>query len=85
VRGGHFSRGHPVAGAVQQAQALKHGVDGPTRFTATKAGNLTRLWQFGQGIVQWYKAGSIIGVADHAIKKYARKLDEIGAKRTQTS
>gem|GEM_PF-7024409 len=54
------------------------------RTCRAKAGNLTRLWQFGQGIVQWYKAGSIIGVADHAIKEYARKLDVIGAKRTQS-
>jgi triacylglycerol lipase len=46
-------------------------------------GNLTRLWQIGQGIVQWYKAGSIMGVADHSINEYARKLDEIGANRTQ--
>ncbi|MGH6851806.1 MAG: lipase family protein [Methylocella sp.] len=46
-------------------------------------GHLARLWQLGQGIVQWYKAGSILGVADHSIIGYARKLDEIGAKRAQ--
>ncbi|HET6374623.1 MAG TPA: lipase family protein [Methylocella sp.] len=46
-------------------------------------GSLARLWQLAQGVAQWLKARSILGVADHAIREYSRKLDSIAAKRTQ--
>jgi hypothetical protein len=44
----------------------------------------TRAWQFVEGTVQWLvKPGSILGVKDHAISEYSRKLDQIAAGRNQ--
>jgi len=58
----------------------EHAGTSPYRF---EPGPLTRLWQIGQGLVQWVKAGSILGVADHAIAEYSQKLDQITANRAQ--
>jgi triacylglycerol lipase len=53
----------------------------PYRF---QPGPFQRLWQFVRGIVQLVKAGSILGIDDHAIGEYCRKLDAIARVRSQS-
>jgi pimeloyl-ACP methyl ester carboxylesterase len=55
--------------------------ESPYRF---EPHSYTRALQFVQGTFQWlFNPGSILGVADHAIDEYSRKLDLVAAKRTQ--
>jgi hypothetical protein len=42
-----------------------------------------RVWQFGKGVIQLIRAGSILGIEDHQIGEYRRKLDQIAGARTQ--
>jgi hypothetical protein len=52
----------------------------PYRF---EPGPLQRLWQLIRGIIQFFRAGSILGIEDHAILEYRRKLDGIAEARSQ--
>jgi hypothetical protein len=51
----------------------------PYRF---QPGAAERIWQFILAMVQFVAAGSVLGVKDHAILEYCRKLDEIAEART---
>jgi hypothetical protein len=53
----------------------------PYRF---QPGFFQRLWQFFRGIIQLVKTGSILGIDDHAITEYCRKLDAIARTRSQS-
>jgi triacylglycerol lipase len=44
---------------------------------------LERVWQLIQGIIQFARAGSILGIQDHAIDDYRRKLEAIAGARQQ--
>lgn len=52
----------------------------PYRF---EPGPLQRLWQLVRGIIQLIKAGKILGIEDHAILEYRRKLDAVAQGRSQ--
>jgi triacylglycerol lipase len=52
----------------------------PYRFEPNPA---QRTWQFVQGIIQFLRAGSILGIEDHAIADYRRKLEAIAGVRMQ--
>jgi hypothetical protein len=45
---------------------------------------LQRLWQFLRGVMQLIRAGSILGIDDHQIAEYRRKLDQVAAARAQS-
>jgi hypothetical protein len=53
----------------------------PYRF---QPGLFQRLWQIIRGIIQFAKSGSILGIEDHAIDEYCRKLDAIAHFRSQS-
>lgn len=42
-----------------------------------------RLWQLGQGVISLVRRGSCLGVDEHAISAYCKKLDKIAAARRQ--
>ena len=44
---------------------------------------LERGWQLIRGIVQFLKAGSILGIEDHGIEQYCSKLNAIAQARPQ--
>lgn len=46
-------------------------------------GLFTRLGQLLKGLVQFFRAGKILGIEDHAIAKYEAKLQAIAAERSQ--
>jgi triacylglycerol lipase len=52
----------------------------PYRFEPNPA---ERTWQFVQGVIQFLRAGSILGIQDHAIADYRRKLEAIAGIRQQ--
>jgi hypothetical protein len=52
----------------------------PYRFEPNPA---ERSWQLAQGIFQFLKAGSILGIDDHNIADYRRKLEAIAGVRQQ--
>ena len=52
----------------------------PYRFEPNPA---ERTWQFLQGIIQLARAGSILGIEDHAIAEYREKLEAIAGVRKQ--
>jgi triacylglycerol lipase len=43
-----------------------------------------RVWQTFLGLIQLVRAGSILGIEDHAIANYCQKLDRIADARTQS-
>jgi hypothetical protein len=43
-----------------------------------------RAAQFGKGLIQLMRAGSILGIEDHQIGEYCRKLDHIATARSQS-
>jgi triacylglycerol lipase len=45
---------------------------------------LQRTWQSCRGLVQFLKAGSILGIEDHSISQYCDKLNDIARARTQS-
>jgi triacylglycerol lipase len=45
---------------------------------------LVRLWQLALGIVEWFKSGTLLGIADHNIALYEKKLAAIAAARSQS-
>jgi triacylglycerol lipase len=45
---------------------------------------LQRAGQFMKAAIQLARAGSILGIADHQIGEYCRKLDEVASARTQS-
>ena len=53
----------------------------PYRF---EPGPVQRVWQSVLGIIQFFRAGSILGIKDHAISGYCAKLDEIARARSQS-
>jgi triacylglycerol lipase len=53
----------------------------PYRF---QPGLFQRLWQIIRGIIQFARSGSILGIEDHAIDEYCRKLDAIARFRSQS-
>jgi triacylglycerol lipase len=56
-------------------------IDSPYRFEPSL---LERTWQLLRGIMQFLRARSILGIDDHQIIEYCRKLDHIAQARTQT-
>ena len=54
--------------------------DSPFRY---QPGGLVRIWQLAKGLVQFFRAGSILGIEDHGVTEYAQKLAAIAAERTQ--
>jgi triacylglycerol lipase len=52
----------------------------PYRFEPSIA---ERAWQSVQGLLQFLRAGSILGIEDHAIVEYRRKLEAIAGARSQ--
>jgi hypothetical protein len=55
-------------------------LDSPYRF---QPNIFERTWQLVRGIVQFIRAGSILGIEDHRIGEYCRKLDQIADARRQ--
>jgi triacylglycerol lipase len=55
-------------------------IDSPYRFEPSL---LERAWQLARGIMQFLRARSILGIDDHQITEYCRKLDHIAQARTQ--
>jgi triacylglycerol lipase len=55
-------------------------IDSPYRFEPNP---LERTWQLIRGIIQFIRARSILGIDDHQIIEYCRKLDHIARARTQ--
>jgi hypothetical protein len=55
-------------------------IDSPYRFEPNL---IERGWQLVRGIVQFLRARSILGIDDHQIIEYCRKLDHIAQARTQ--
>jgi triacylglycerol lipase len=55
-------------------------LDSPYRF---QPNIFERTWQLVRGIVQLIRAGSILGIEDHRIGEYCRKLDQIADARRQ--
>lgn len=55
-------------------------IDSPYRFEPNL---LERTWQLLRGIQQFFKARSILGINDHQIIEYCRKLDHIAQARTR--
>ncbi len=53
----------------------------PFRFEPSP---IERGWQFAEGVLQLVRAGSILGIQDHAIADYCRKLDDIAQARGQS-
>lgn len=43
-----------------------------------------RLWQLSLGIVEWIQSGALLGVKDHDIALYEKKLTAIAASRNQS-
>lgn len=54
--------------------------DSPYRYQPNL---LIRAWQLGQGIFSLLRHGSFLGVDEHAIADYCKKLDAIAVARTQ--
>jgi triacylglycerol lipase len=54
-------------------------IDSPYRFEPNL---LERTWQLLRGIQQFFRARSILGINDHQIIEYCRKLDHIAQART---
>jgi hypothetical protein len=54
--------------------------DSPFRYQPSP---LDRCRQLGEGILQFLRTWSILGIKDHAIAEYYAKLEEIAAARTQ--
>ena len=55
-------------------------IDSPYRFEPNL---VERTWQLIRGIMQFLRARSILGIDDHQIIEYCRKLDHIAQARTQ--
>jgi triacylglycerol lipase len=55
-------------------------IDSPYRFEPSL---LERAWQLLRGIMQFLRARSILGIDDHQITEYCRKLDHIAQARAQ--
>jgi hypothetical protein len=56
----------------------------PNSVTGSHEPNIAeRAWQSVQGLIQFLKAGSILGIADQAITEYWRKLEAIADTRIQ--
>jgi len=55
-------------------------IDSPYRFEPNL---IERGWQLVRGIVQFLRARSILGIDDHQIIEYCRKLDHIAQARTR--
>jgi len=58
-----------------------HLTPSPYRFEPNL---LERGWQMIRGLIQLVRAGSILGIQDHAIEAYREKLDAIAAARDQS-
>jgi triacylglycerol lipase len=57
-----------------------HGAGSPYRY---QPGVVTRARQLVKGLIHWVRAGAILGIVDHAITEYERKLAAIAAGRSQ--
>src|SRR5262249_20215265 len=58
-----------------------HLTPSPYRFEPNL---LERGWQTIRGLIQFIRAGSILGIQDHAIAAYCEKLDAIAEARGQS-
>src|SRR6516165_3221534 len=58
-----------------------HVTSSPYRFQPNV---LERGWQMVRGLIQLIKAGSILGIEDHAISAYCQKLNAIAEARDQS-
>jgi hypothetical protein len=58
-----------------------HPTPSPYRF---EPNILERTWQMIRGLIQLVRAGSILGIEDHAITAYCEKLNAIAEARDQS-